>query len=145
MLKKILLAYKALLKRAFQIAFVICIVAILYLATSNFTGNAVLNYSDKLNHAFAFFVLYFLLDIGFSDTISHFYKISLLILFGVLIECIQYFISYRSSSFEDILADIVGIGFYLLFYPLIRKYRTSIKNMEKYSKKTVPPSEEPPQ
>lgn len=45
----------------------------------------------------------------------------LLVIFGVLIEVLQYFTDYRTFSFVDMVADTVGIlAYYLVFALLIR-------------------------
>lgn len=109
--------------KLFQISFVICLIAIEYLATTTTSIPAVSNSWDKLNHFVAFFVLYILFDFGFKifTTLG---KVSLLFLFAVQIELVQYFIPNRYFSLLDILADGFGI---IIGIFIIRFYNKYIK------------------
>lgn len=77
--------------------------------------------SDKTAHALAFFVLAFL----YSHSVGKGYGVkeaSLLILFGLIIELIQYLLPWRSFSLYDWLADIIGIAAYELIHRIKRHY-----------------------
>lgn len=76
--------------------------------------------SDKVNHAFAFFVLSFLIDNAFPRV--RFLRIKLwpLLAYGVVIEIIQRFVS-RDPSWLDLVADGVGISLYWLFRSWLRR------------------------
>ena len=77
--------------------------------------------NDKFAHGITFFVLAFL----YSHTLgSKFGLQSLLILtaFGLLIELIQYFLPWRSFSWLDWIADIVGILSYDVIHRLKRRW-----------------------
>lgn len=78
--------------------------------------------SDIINHMLAFFVLSFLLDHAYPlSRLSG--KLVLLLLFGMLIEVVQYFIPYRHCSFPDWLVDASGVAFYFfVIRRLVRKY-----------------------
>jgi VanZ family protein len=67
---------------------------------------------DKLIHFFAFFILSVATLYAFEVT-QIFACITLIVCFGIGIEVIQYFITYRSFEILDIIADIIGalIGF----------------------------------
>ena len=91
-----------------QILFIICFISIEYLSTTTISIPAIENSWDKLNHFVAFFVLYILLYFGFK-IFTTFGKVSLLMLFAVQIEIVQYFIPNRYFSLLDILADGIGI------------------------------------
>jgi len=105
----------------FQISFLICIVAIEYLATTTVSIAIVEESWDKLNHFVAFFVLYMLLDFGFKifTTIG---KISILLFFAIQIEVVQYFIPNRYFSLLDIVADGIGICAAILIISFYNKY-----------------------
>jgi len=69
--------------------------------------------SDKVGHIIVFFVLGLLL---FKATVLRRSKqIVILLSYGIVVECVQYFIPYRSGSIDDVVADSAGI---LLFYLL---------------------------
>jgi len=77
--------------------------------------------SDKIGHIIVFFTLSLLL---FKATNwRRPIQILALLGYGVLVECIQHFIPYRSGGIDDVVADAAGIVlFYLLtLIPAIRK------------------------
>ncbi len=76
---------------------------------------------DKANHALAFFVLLGLLDNAYPSANLWTKKVLPLIIYGVLIECVQSQIPGRYASLLDILGDIVGLGAYLLIRPALIK------------------------
>lgn len=94
--------------KIFQISFFICLLSIEYLATTTISIPAIENSWDKANHFIAFFVLYILLYLGFKK-LSYFSKITLLLIFAIQIEIVQYFIPNRYFSLLDVFADLIGI------------------------------------
>ena len=107
--------------KLFQISFFICLIAIEYLATTTITIPIVENTWDKLNHFIAFFVLYILLYSGFKifTTLAN---ISLLMLFALQIEIVQYFIPNRYFSLLDVVADGIGILIAIIVISFYNKY-----------------------
>jgi VanZ family protein len=75
--------------------------------------------SDKSIHFIAFAVLTLLLRFAYSVTL--FQTFLLLLMYAVFIEFSQLFTPNRSAEILDIVADIIGIGIGLLFYPFIKK------------------------
>ncbi len=66
------------------------------------------NINDKLEHAFAFFVLYILLRKTWES--RSFFRLAVYVfLYGLFIELVQYFLPYRTFSFFDIVANSIGI------------------------------------
>ena len=102
--------------KLFQISFILCIIAIEYLATTTISIPIVENSWDKLNHLFAFFILYILLNYGYK-IFTLLGKIGILLIFAIQIEIVQAFIPNRYFSLLDIVADIVGIfiGIYAIY------------------------------
>ena len=109
----------------FRISFIFCIVAILYLATTIREIEVVSNNWDKLNHIFAFILLYILLSVGYEKRV--FINVLFLLLYGILIEVIQYFIPNREFSILDIFADLVGIFIGYLFICIYKKIKQELK------------------
>ena len=72
---------------------------------------------DKTNHLLAFFTLLWLLDLSWPAPGLMIRKIVLLMTYGLLIEIVQAYISYRSSSVWDWLTDGLGLAVYLLLRP----------------------------
>jgi VanZ family protein len=68
---------------------------------------------DKLMHATAFFVLTILMDMSFPPVRLLLQKVLSLMAFGILIECWQAYLPWRSADIGDFLADCLGIVSYL--------------------------------
>ncbi len=68
-----------------------------------------INLWDKGWHAMTFAALMLLAWLGYRDRHSPLQLASLLLAYGVGIECIQFFIPSRSFSILDMLADSTGI------------------------------------
>ena len=68
----------------------------------------IVSFSDLLNHAVAFFVLYLLLRCAHPAVTQ---KRALLLLFGyaLMIEAVQYFLPTRYAALSDIAADCAGM------------------------------------
>ena len=75
--------------------------------------------SDKNIHFIAFAVLTLLLRFAYSVTWLQTFL--LLFIYAVFIEFSQLFTPNRSAELLDIVADIIGIGIGLLFYPFIER------------------------
>ena len=105
----------------FRFALVASILLILYLTTTPVQYEIGQQINDKVSHALAFFTLSFLADYSFPRSHFSFKKILPVLAYGVLIECIQYFLPYRSFSLLDIAGDAFGIVIYVLCLPLIRR------------------------
>ncbi|QSZ41663.1 VanZ family protein [Sulfurimonas aquatica] len=96
------------MQQFFKVALFICLIAIEYLATTTVHIEVVENLWDKANHFIAFFTLYILLTLAYKN-LSLIIKVFYLLLFGVQIEIVQYFIPERYFSFLDVVADSIGI------------------------------------
>lgn len=73
-----------------------------------------LNNNDKFIHFIEFFILTILSLKTFQlFKFKHYYLLSIILIsiFTVISESIQYFIPYRSFSYYDMIADVVGIIF----------------------------------
>jgi VanZ family protein len=112
------------MKRTQQLArcgFALCVVAILWLALSpNPPNPAGLFDLDKVNHVVAFTVLSVLLDYASVNFRSFFFKGLSLLMFGLSIEVLQFFVGYRFFELSDWLADGVGVATYGLIRPFIK-------------------------
>ena len=77
------------------------------------------SFSDILNHAVAFIVLFILLKMAHPKLLLK-YSVTFLITYALWIETVQYFLPTRFASWSDVLADTIGIligyAFYKLFY-----------------------------
>lgn len=79
---------------------------------------------DKSNHFFAFFVLYILLGLAYSN-LKIWQKVFLLVLLGFQIEIFQYFIPGRFFSLLDVVADSIGIFIGFCIDEARKKFLTS--------------------
>ena len=109
-------------KKTYLLLFIMAIVLTL-VSTFSVVSKSVSVYliNDKLGHALMFFVLTFLCSHALGKKFG--YKaIFSLVMFGLAIEVIQYFLSWRSFSIFDWFADIIGIVAYVVIHRLKRTY-----------------------
>lgn len=112
----------------FRISLTAAVTGILILATTPLEYPVVSGFNDKLNHIFAFFVLALLADFSFPGK-KFFSAIFLpLMVYGVAIETIQYFLPYRMFSLFDVAADALGIVLYWISMPILNKIVNNIFN-----------------
>ena len=81
---------------------------------------------DKLKHLTAFFTLSLLLNQASANIAQRFRNMTILLLFGIGIEFMQHYLPARTSSIEDIFADVGGIlSFQVLYsvWKVVRKKR----------------------
>ena len=105
----------------FRLGLAVCVVVILYLTTTPVQYELGEQFNDKFSHALAFFALSFLADYSFPKSHFDLKKSIPLLGYGVLIECIQYFLPHRDFSLLDIAGDGAGILIYWLGAPAIMK------------------------
>jgi len=84
--------------------------------------------SDKSIHFIAFVGLTLLLRFAYS--VTWFQTLLLLFVYAVFIEFSQLFTLNRSAELLDIVADVIGIGIGLLFYPFIKRLIMSYTKYE---------------
>jgi len=98
----------------------ICIVAIMYLATTTQEIKPLEHSWDKANHFIAFMTLYILLSLAYQN-LSLKIKALILIGFGIFIEIVQSFIPGRDFSGFDVIADTVGIFIGSVLFMIYKK------------------------
>ena len=81
---------------------------ILFLSPVSNTISSLIN--DKVSHAFAYGTLFFLAAKSYKDKYSSLYIGLLVFLLGFTVEIVQSMTGYRSGEFDDILANVFGIG-----------------------------------
>ena len=106
----------------FRVVFLVTLVVVTYFALTPIAHPLVDDIYDKYKHIFAFVVLAFLLDFSFPDIRFGKQEISWLLVYGLTIEIIQYFLPTRFFSMLDILADGIGLMVYKLSLPLVYKF-----------------------
>jgi len=112
--------------KTYRILFILAVIATLILTMSVVSGFVRPGmFNDKLAHMMIFFTLAFLLSHWLGERYGVL-AISALVIFGLLIEVIQYYLPWRSFSYRDWAADIIGIIFYQilhLFYVLYKRIK----------------------
>lgn len=104
----------------YRLVLLVAIAAISWLAFTSVSVRPAQITSDKVNHAFAFFVLAFLVDNAFPRMRFLRVKVWPLIAYGIAIEIIQRFVA-RDASLLDLAADGVGISLYWLLRKWLRQ------------------------
>ncbi len=105
---------------AFRLALLATVIVVTYLATTPLKYPVVEDINDKVNHFLAFYVLALLVDFSFPKDGFGVTKTLALLGYGLLIEVIQYFLPYRSSSLYDLAADGAGLFVYWFSLPALR-------------------------
>ena len=105
----------------FRFALVVATLLILYLTTTPVQYEVGQEMNDKVSHALAFLCLSFLADYSFPGSHFSIRKIVPVLAYGVLIECIQYFLPYREFSFLDMVGNTVGLIIYMICIPLFQR------------------------
>ena len=105
----------------FRAMLLTALIVITHLATTSEQYPVVEDISDKANHVMAFYALALLLDFSFPDRKFGLAKVSALLGYGLAIECIQYFLPYRSASLYDLAADTAGLLVYWFSLPVLRQ------------------------
>lgn len=108
----------------YTIAFFAALAVIEYLATARVGVESITLGWDKLNHAFAFMVLYVLISFSFKK-LGTAYRVLLLFAFGLQIEIVQSFLPPREFSSFDAVADMVGIVIGMAIYPFAARWLKS--------------------
>jgi VanZ family protein len=103
----------------FRIMFIVSLLLIAYLTTTELEHPVMTSVNDKLGHVPAFIYLAFLVDYSFPASRFGLLKILPLLAYGLFIEVIQHYLPHRMFSFLDMLADGVGVVIYALFIPLL--------------------------
>ena len=116
-------------KKYYKLAFFGAVFSILVLAIIP-NGGGVGTGWDKANHFIAFFTLSLLLNRASSTAHARIRNALSLVAFGMFIEVVQAFISYRSADYHDVIADSVGI---VVFQGLLSLYRIYRRKFSKIS------------
>ena len=116
---------KNLLKNKILIIAIFVTVCILYLSLIKMPEyNVAIRHLDKLQHCFAYLVLTFFWLYAFYEKERKYLIIFCCILFGILIEVLQYTITnYRTGDYLDVLANSSGVlfGFFIFNQAFKRK------------------------
>lgn len=120
-------------KNQFKVIFFITSIVVLYGTLRLSQGVPLLNFThgDKVLHAMAFFILAFLLNRSSSSIERRIRNIISLLGFGILIEVLQSFTTYRTASLGDVLADLLGILLFQLVYSALKSIQQKRKERRK--------------
>lgn len=96
------------------------LVVITHLATTSVNYPVISGINDKLNHIMAFYLLALLTDFSFPNSKLNLAKIISLLVYGFSIECVQYYLPYRTFSLLDFGADAMGLMAYGMSVPVLK-------------------------
>lgn len=103
-------------------AFLILVLSLSHIDTSDSIKEFIIPHSDKLVHIFLYTVFSFLLLLENKKGKGIFIRLPFALFYGILMELFQhYFTLHRSMEFYDILANLSGIFIGLLFYTKLNK------------------------
>lgn len=108
--------------------FFICLASVLLLALLPQSSVDIFTLWDKANHFLAFFVLFWLMDYSWPQSLALRNKALLLLSFGFLIELAQLEVA-RTFSLWDWLADLVGLIAYGLLRPWFLELRHYLERL----------------
>ena len=105
----------------FKLALAVTLVVVSYLVFSKPSYNInTIPHFDKIGHIGSFFVLSYLTYFAFKP---RWYILAVVLAFyAVFIEMVQSQLSYRSASFADVVADMIGILLFYLTQWLYKRY-----------------------
>ena len=105
---------------AARLSLCLALLVIIVLAIMPVSQAPLASWNDKLVHILAFFTLAYLLDASFPRQAFDWRKGLFLLCYGLLIEYLQGETTHRQASAGDVLADLIGIGVYLLSIPILK-------------------------
>ncbi len=103
----------------FRASFACAILVVTILSLIPITHPTAQNFNDKLGHALAYLVLGFLADYAFYKKKFLPLIFTQLMLYGLLIESVQFFLPFRSFSLLDMVANGAGLSCYILLQQII--------------------------
>lgn len=109
--------------RAYQLIFIVSLIAILVLALQPPGDDPGLMINDKLAHGITFFALAVLMDRAFPGRPVVLVRFGVLLAYGALLEGLQSTTTYRDASWLDLLADAVGLLIYYGFTHAVLRWR----------------------
>ena len=106
--------------------FWILILLTIYLSLTSGPPAVIASFSDKIMHGAGYLLLILSCDLAYNPSRWLFTKITLLLVFSIIIEIAQHFIPQREFSVPDILANLTGLiwGLLIIIYlkPKVRKF-----------------------
>ena len=106
----------------FRLILIVSLVAITYLATAGIDLRVGKGINDKFSHLMAFYFLAFALDFSFPRMHFDVRKVLLLLVYGFILELVQYNLPHREFSMFDLAADGTGVLVYWLSVPLLQRF-----------------------
>lgn len=105
----------------FRLLFGLSVLLTSYFAFGHLEATPVASLNDKFEHVAAFLSLAFLLDFAWPHRAWGPGKLLPLLAYGLVIECVQYFLPHREFSLWDLAADTLGLALYWLLLPLCKR------------------------
>ncbi|MDH3637472.1 MAG: VanZ family protein [Gammaproteobacteria bacterium] len=105
----------------FRIALGLALILVTHLTTTAHAYPGTDTVNDKLAHVVTFLVLAFLADFSFPRSEFGSVKVLSLLVYGLGIEIVQYFLPERTFSLFDLAGDGLGLAAYVGLVPLLRR------------------------
>jgi len=107
-----------LFQRLAQLLFCAACAVVMVMAVAELAHKTTFPFADKLQHALVFFVLSALAEAAWPRALRR--AMAGVLLYGLLIECVQWFLPWREFSLLDWFADAVGVALWLLAARVLR-------------------------
>jgi len=104
----------------FKLTLIVALMIVSYLVFSKPNYPQIIPHMDKIGHFGSFFCLGYLTQLAFKPKWP--VMVLLFTSYAIFIELVQSRLSYRTASFADFVADMVGIAAFYFCYWLYRRY-----------------------
>lgn len=112
----------------FRLLLVLAVAASGYFAFTPVEHPGIARIYDKVQHLVTFLVLAGLADRSFPR-IDIYRKLLAVLAYGIFIEVVQYFLSYRTFSLLDMLTDALALALYRAALPVAACLRRGVRGM----------------
>lgn len=110
-------------KNYFQIVFWLCLASTAVLSLMPVSGQQFFELQDKIGHATAYAMLYFLAVQAYGYRVPLWLLAAVIVGFGLFMEVVQSMTSYRYGDPWDLLANTMGVVIIWLAFSMHRKWR----------------------
>ena len=112
------------MKVFFQLIFVTLMLLSLYFSLTPTTSTVPMIWNDKLVHCVSYFLLMMTLDFSWKSGQQLVVKSVLVLFYSSLIEYGQSFVPGREMSLADVIANGLGVLFFVALVPLLKRNNT---------------------
>lgn len=117
----------------FKLLLFLALLLVTWQATSPLPEDHEAFINDKLGHLIVFFSLAFIVDHAFATTRFNLKKFAWLLVYGLAIEGLQYYVPSRQFSLLDVAANSTGTALYWLMFTTLIQRQLTPKQVHKQS------------